>query len=190
VIPSAPIIAKTLAPPPSKRISKRNFELGLGLGSTANSAGFVGAARLELGVRGRRWGVRAGIAAETTRDQALDVGTMSWRRFGLSVGPTFTWAGQAVTIESRADVLLGLTTVSGHGYDSNRHSQAVTPGLALAGRVGLRFGRLQPWIEVSGQAWLAEQVIAVTKAPPPNATWTVPRLEVRVLLGLSVLLLQ
>jgi hypothetical protein len=185
VISPAPVVAKSPEPPPSKRTREHHFDLGMGLGSTANSAGFVGAARLELGVRGRRWGVRAGIVAETTRDQALDVGTMTWRRAGLSVGPTFTWAGRAVTIESRADLLLGLSTASGRGYDSTRQSKAVAPGLALAGRAGIRFGRLRAWIEMSGQTWFAEQVLTVTKAPPPNATWTLPRLEARALLGLS-----
>jgi hypothetical protein len=59
--------------------STRAFDLGLGVGSTANSAGFVGAARVEMDARAGLWGVRIGFVAETARDQGLENGIVRCR---------------------------------------------------------------------------------------------------------------
>ena len=187
--PPAPAAQTTskhpVAPPPGRT---RHFDFAVGLGSTANSAGLVGAARVEVGMRGRRFGLRAGFAAETARDETIEARTVSWRRCGLSLGPTLTVVAKPVVVDMRADIFAGFTTVAGHGFEPDHQSSAVAPGLALAVRVGTATGWLRPWIEVGGQYWLASQEITITRAQQPNPKVPLPRLEARLFAGISIVL--
>ena len=153
-----------------------------------SSAGFVGAARVEAGMRGRRFGLRAGFAAETARSTAIETRTVSWRRYGLSLGPTLAIALQPVIVEARAELRAGLTTVAGHGFDVDSQSSAVAPGVALALRLGTATGWIRPWIEVGGQYWLASQEITITRQQQPNLRVSLPRSEARLFAGISIVL--
>jgi hypothetical protein len=93
-----------------------------------------------------------------------------------------------VIVDARAEIFAGLTTVAGHGFEPDRQSSAVAPGLALAVRVGAATGWLRPWIEVGGQYWLASQEIAITRAQQPNPRVSLPRSEARLFAGISIVL--
>ena len=188
-------------PPPPSAIQPRDkvqqlayqertqkFDLSVGLGGSVNSAGTVGAARVEAGMRGRRFGLRAGFAAETARDETIETKTVSWRRYGLSLGPTLAVVAQPVRLDARAEIFAGLTTVAGHGFSIDRQSSAVAPGLALALRLGVSTGWIRPWIEVGGQYWLASQEITITRQQQPNLRVSLPRSEARLFAGVSVML--
>ncbi len=167
----------------------QKFDLSAGLGGSLNSAGAVGAARVEAGMRGRRFGLRAGFAAETARDESVvETRTVSWRRYALSLGPALALVAQPVRLDARAEIFAGLTTVAGHGFDVNRQSSAVAPGLALALRLGRSTGWIRPWIEVGGQYWLASQEITITIQQQPNWMVSLPSLEARLFAGMSVML--
>jgi hypothetical protein len=173
---------------PTQPAKIREFDLSVGFGGTANSAGFVGAARVETGMRGRRFGLRAGFSAETERSETIVTGTASWRRYGLSLGPTLALVGQPVTLDARAEIFAGLTTVAGHDFSVDRQSSAVAPGLALALRLGTATGWIRPWIEVGGQYWLASQEIVITRQQQPNPTASLPRAEARLFAGIKIML--
>jgi hypothetical protein len=166
--------------------SRREFELSVGLGSSVNSAGFVGAARLEAGMRGRRLGLRAGFAAETARSESIETRSVSWRRYGLSLEPTLVVVKQPVMVDARAGIFAGFTTVAGHGFDVDRQSSAAAAGLSLAIRLAASSGWLRPWMEVGGQYWLADQEITVTRAQQPNLAVSLPRSEARLLAGVTL----
>jgi len=187
--PSAPVIqpnSETIGPaPPGKA---REFDLSVGVGSAANSAGFVGAARVEAGMLGRRFGLRAGFSVESERSETIVTGTASWRRYGLSLGPTLAVLAQPVTLDARAEIFAGFTTVAGHDFTVDRQSSAVAPGLALALRLGAATGWIRPWIEVGGQYWLASQEIVITRQQQPNPTVSLPRSEARLFAGLRIML--
>jgi hypothetical protein len=184
--PAAPPSSKVLAPAPQRR--PREFDSSVGIGSSVNSAGFVGAARVEAGMRGRRLGLRAGFAAETARSATIETGTVSWRRYGLSLGPTLALVDRRVRLDVRAEIFAGLTTVAGHGFEPNHQSSAVAPGLALALRLGAATGWIRPWVEVGGQYWLASQEIAITRQQQPNLRGSLPSSEGRLFAGISVML--
>jgi hypothetical protein len=173
---------------PAPRGSAREFDLSVGLGSSVNSAGFVGAARLEAGMHGRRFGLRAGFAAETQRSQAIETRTVSWRRYGLSLGPTLAVVKQPVMVDARAEIFAGFTTVAGHGFSVDRRSSATAPGLALALRLAAATGWIRPWIEVGGQYWLADQEITIRTEQPPNPKAPLPPWEGRLFAGISLVL--
>jgi hypothetical protein len=184
--PAAQTSGKRLAPAPQGRT--REFDSSVGLGSSVNSAGFVGAARVEAGMRGRRLGLRAGFAAETARSATIETGTVSWRRYGLSLGPTLTLVERWVRLDARAEIFAGFTTVDGNGFDVDGRSSAVAPGLALALRLGAATGWIRPWIEVGGQYWLASQEIAIRRQQQPNLRVSLPSSEGRLFAGISILL--
>ena len=189
--PSASVAqTSTTNPLPAVQRSPREFDLSFGAGGSANGAGLVGAARVEAGLCGRRLGVRAGFSAETARSESLAVGTVSWRRYGFSLGPTVAIVGKPVRLDARAEIFAGLTTVAGHNFTVDHQSSAVSPGLALALRLGTSTGWLRPWIEVGGQSWLANQEIVITQEQQPNPKVSLPRAEARLLAGIRIVLSQ
>jgi hypothetical protein len=175
-------------PLPAPQVRGRQYDLSVGLGSSVNTAGVVGAARLEAGARGRRFGLRVGFAAETARSEAIDSGTVSWRRYGLSLGPTLTLVEHRVRLDARAEVFAGFTTVSGQGFDVNGHSSAAATGVAIALRLGAATGWIRPWIEVGAQDWLASQEITIAREGRPNSRVSLPSWEGRLFAGISVVL--
>ena len=191
VLPPPPSVAAqprpiNLAPPAQPRTQE--FDLSFAAGGSANSAGIVGAARVEAGVCGPRFGLRAGFSTETERSEPVAPGTVSWRRYGLSLGPTVALVGPPVRLDARAEIFAGFTSVSGHGFTVDRQSSAVSPGLSLALRLGTTAGWLRPWIEAGGQSWLANQEIVITRDQQPNAKVPLPRFEARFFAGVSIVL--
>lgn len=115
-------------------------------------------------------------------------GSASWRRYGLSLGPTLAVVRQPVTLDARAEIFAGFTTIAGHDFTVDRQSSAVAPGLALALRLGTAAGWIRPWLEVGGQYWLASQEIVITRQKQPNPTVSLPRWEARLFAGIRILL--
>jgi hypothetical protein len=185
--PPAPQVGsedRAVAPPERKR----EFELSLGLGSSVNSAGFVGAARVDAGLRGRRLGLRVGFAAETARSETIETRSVSWRRYGVSLEPSLVIVREPVMVDARAGIFAGFTTVAGHGFDVDRESSAAAAGLSLAARLAASSGWLRPWMEVGGQYWLADQEITIARAQQPNLGVSLPRAEARLFAGVSLVL--
>jgi hypothetical protein len=173
---------------PASPVRGRDYDLSVGFGGSVNTAGVVGAARVEAGMRGRRFGLRAGFAAETARSEAMEGGTVDWRRYGLSLGPTLTLVEQRMRLDARAEIFAGFTTVSGRGFDVNRHSSAAATGLAVALRLGTTTGWIRPWIEVGAQDWLASQEVTIAKEGRPDSRLSLPNWEGRLFAGISVVL--
>lgn len=186
--PMAAVKSQPKTAAPSGRLSQ--LDISVGLGGSANSAGWVGATRAEAGARGRRLGARVGFATETSRDATIGKGGVSWRRYGLSAGPSVSLVQAVLELEARAELFAGLTTATGHDLDANRQSTGLAPGVGVALRLGTMGGWLRPWIDLGGQYWLADQEIAITREPTTNARVRLPRIEARIFAGISVMLLQ
>jgi len=195
----APPKPKSPPPPPVIQTGSMNlplsyqgkpqeFDLSVGLGGLVNRASLAGAARVEAGMRGRRFGLRMGFTVETARSETIERGTVSWRRYNLSLGPTLAMVAQPVRLDARAEIFASFTTVAGHGFDVDRQSSTVAPGLALALRLGTAAGRIRPWIEVGGQSYWASQEIVITKEQQPNSKVSLPSLEGRLFAGIRVML--
>jgi hypothetical protein len=185
-LPPSPTLTGARAPVVIAQRRIREFDLSLAVGGSANSAGFVGVTRAELGVRGQRFGLRAGFSAETERSEIIESRNTGWRRYGLSLGPTFAAVRRPVMVEARAEFFAGITTVAGQGFDTDRKASAIAPGLALVLRVGSSTGRIRPWVEVGGQYWLARQGITVTRPGQSDLRSVLPSLEGRLLAGISL----
>jgi len=189
VVPPAPASSRPAEPPASPASSQqrtREFDLSLAVGTSVNSAGFVGAARVELGVRGQRFGARAGFSAETERSESIESRSVGWGRYDLSLGSTFAAVRRPVMVEARGEFFVGITKVAAQGFDENYKPHAVAPGLGIALRLGTSTGWIRPWIEIGGQYWLAGQAITITRPGQPDARAPLPSLEGRLFGGISL----
>ena len=164
------------------------FDFAAALGTSANSAGFVGTARAEVGVRRRRLGLRIAFTGDTSRDQAVETGTATWRRLTLGAGPSFVALEGPVAVELLAQLFVGFTSVNGQNYDLNRQTSDVSPGVASAVRVARGRGWVRPWLELGGQFWFAPQAIEILKDNPPATSVSLPRTDARLMVGISFLL--
>lgn len=186
VTPPPPALAPVEVAPVASPRRMRELDLALAVGSTANAAGFAAAARADIGIRGQRFGLRAAFVVETERSQAIESGSIAWRRYRLSSGPTFAVIRRPLLLELGAEIFAGLTTAAGRSFDVNRRSRAVAPGLASALRLATSTGRWRPWLEVGGQYWLAGQGITVSRPGLSDARAPLPSLEGRLFLGISL----
>jgi hypothetical protein len=176
-------VQETVAAAPAPTHQPWLFDVASALGTSANSAGFVGTARAEVGVRRRRLGLRTAFTSDISRDQSLAVGRVSWRRLTLGAGPSFVVAEGFATVELHAQLFVGFTSVSGRGFALNRQASDVSPGVASAVRVRRPSGTVRPWIEVGGQFWFAPQAIAILEA---SESASLPRTDARLMVGISL----
>ena len=175
-------------PPPSR--NPLTYDVAAALGTSANSDGFVGTARLEVGARWRRYGLQIAFTGDTDRDRSIEARTATWRRLAVGAGPSYTLVDNIVALELHAQFFAGITTVRGQGFDTNRQSSDVSPGLAGALRLGRASGWARPWLEAGGQFLFAAQDIAVEKDNLPTTRVALPRTDARITVGVSFLLLQ
>ncbi len=106
----------------------------------------------------------------------------------VGIGPSIAVVDRTMlTLDVHAQFLAGITTVRGQGFVVDRQSVGFSPGFASGLRLGMGDGRVRPWLEASGQVWLAPEVITVDGSP---VSAQLPRTDLRLLLGFSVFLVR
>lgn len=178
------------APPPASVRRPFVLEVGAGMGAALDSRGSAGSARVDVGARVRRFGVRLAFAGDSARDESIEGGTATWRKLMLGIGPSVGLLDRWAQLELHAHLALGITTVRGRGYDTNLSATDISAGMTGALRLGLGRSRVRPWLEVGGRFWLTPQELAVRKQEQPTARIDLPRADARVMAGLAFLLLQ
>ncbi len=76
--------------------------------------------------------------------------------------------------------MLGLATVEGVGYTTDRTARTTDVGVESMLRVEVRLGAVRPWLGLAVVAWLREQTLDVTGAA---ASLVLPRAEPMIALG-------
>jgi hypothetical protein len=173
------------APPPAP---VRVLEVGAGIGAALDGKGWAGSARVDVGARVQRFGLRLAFAGDSARDESIESGTATWRRLMVGIGPSIALLDRWVQLELYAQLALGITTVRGRGYDTNLSATDVSTGMTGALRLGIGSSRVRPWLEIGGRLWFAPQEVAVTRQDQPAARIDLPRTDVRVMAGLAFLL--
>jgi hypothetical protein len=182
--------ALRLAPPPASVRLPLVLEVGAGLGAVLDGRGWAGSARVDVGARVRRFGLRLTFAGDSARDESLENGTATWRKFMVGMGPSLALIDRTVQLELYAQLALGITTVRGRGYDTDLSATDVSAGLTSALRLGIGRSRVRPWLEVGGRLWLAPQEVAVSRQDQPASRLALPRADARVMAGLTFLLIR
>jgi hypothetical protein len=175
------------APPPA---SVRVLEVGAAIGAALDGKGWAGSARVDVGARVQRFGLRLAFAGDSARDESIEGGTATWRRLMVGIGPSIALMDRWVQLELYAQLALGITTVRGRGYDTNLSATDVSTGMTGALRLGIGRSRVRPWLEIGGRLWFAPQEVAVTRQDQSASRIDLPRTDARVMAGLAFLLRQ
>lgn len=186
----AEVAAASAAPKPHP--TRSAFELGAALaGSVAPSGAGAGAAAGALIVAGAapaggRFGVRLALGAGTERELPLGTGRVRWRHLVAALGPDarFTIAATRFAVGLHAEALLALLSASGEGLTNDRSANSFDPGVGAGLRLLYRGRAIAPWLDLSAGGWLRRQQAL---SSPDGASLSLPRLEVALALGFSVI---
>jgi hypothetical protein len=176
------------APPPAPVRRPFVLEVGAGIGAALDGKGWAGSARVDVGARVQRFGLRLAFAGDSARDESIEHGTATWRKLMVGIGPSIGLIDRTVQLELYAQLALGITMVRGRGYDTNLSATDVSTGLTGALRLEIGRSWVRPWLEIGGRLWFAPQEVAVTKQDQPASHIDLPRTDARVMAGLAFLL--
>ncbi len=192
---AAPPPSSPASPPPaggdlviqraSESAPTRSLDLGVGAAAMGawQPGSFAPGARLEaiLGTTGGAWRARLSIAGVGTHAESLSPGQARWWRLYLALG-----ADYAIRLGRRWDValgaagVLGVATVEGVGYTSDRTTRTTDLGVEPMLRIDWRLDAIRPWVGLALVTWLRRQTLDVTGT---TASLVLPRAEPMVALG-------
>jgi hypothetical protein len=136
------------------------------------------------GVLGRasgRWRARVSVVGLGTHSESLPPGEARWWRVYLALGADYAlplsprWA-----LSLGAGGVVGVATVEGAGFTSDRQARTVDVGIESTLRVDLRLGAVRPWLGLEVVTWLRRQTLDVTGT---GASLTLPVAEPMLALG-------
>jgi hypothetical protein len=128
---------------------------------------FGGLGRTDSPVSGR-----LGFFYDGNRSAELAPGTVSWQRYGLSLGPSYRVRQGGLTLEVAALGMASLLSASGAGFTTNEAGQAVVGGLGIQLEGSRSFGPVTVGVQVRPVLWLAQEQLSVpgTAAPISPST--------------------
>ncbi len=178
------------SPTPSITASPRaaDGDLGnLGVGAAAMGAWQPGSiapgAQLDatLGMMGGAWRARLSVAGLGTHSESLSPGQARWWRLYFGLGADYTLPlGRRWDLALGAAGVLGVATVEGAGYTTDRTTRTTDLGVESMLRVDLRLGAVRPWMGLAVVTWLRRQTLDVTGTA---ASLVLPRAEPMIALG-------
>jgi hypothetical protein len=161
--------------------------LELGIGAAAMGAWQPGSiapgARLEavLGTARGPWRARLSVAGLGTHSESLAPGQARWWRLYFALGADYaTPLGRRWDLALGAAGVLGVATVEGASFTSDRTTRTTDWGVELMLRVDLRLGAVRPWMGLAVVTWLRQQTLEVTGTA---ASLVLPRAEPMIALG-------
>lgn len=169
----------------SGRTTRRRWELdagvGVGVGAGLVDGDLAGSGSLGVAlVPARGWGARASLFVDTTRRAPLGSGSVSWRRWPLSLGPTFRVSSDALAFDLTLAPALSWLRVSGFDFDPGKTRSGLTWAGTFDARLAAR-GKVGWLVAVNGQAYFAESSAYVA-----DAEYVLPRFVISVLVGARV----
>jgi hypothetical protein len=181
--PQPVLVAKLPAPVPATLPWAGTF--GAGLLASFQPTTFAPA--LAIDVRARRadssWGGKLALVGTGAHQQSLTPGSATWRRIGAAIGILRHQSWRRLSLDEGIDLNPALLFVQGNGYDQARSTQTWDLGTTAAVRLGLAWGRVEPWLELGATAWLRPQVIDVTGIAEQKR---LPRFEAQAGVGIAV----
>lgn len=163
----------------------RSLDLGVGVAAMgAWQPGSVApGARLDatLGTTNGAWRARLSVVGVATHSESFPPGQARWQRLYFALG-----ADHAFPLSQRWDLalgaagVLGVASVEGAGYTTDRTTQTTDLGVEAVLRVDLRLGAVRPWAGLALVTWLRRQTLDVTGTA---ASLSLPRAEPMLALG-------
>ena len=161
--------------------------LDLGVGAAAMGAWQPGSiapgARLDavLGTARGAWRARLSVVGLGTHSESLPPGEARWWRLYFALGADYAFPlGRRWDLALGAAGVLGVATVEGAGYTTDRTTRTTDLGVESMLRVDLRLGGVRPWLGLALVTWLRQQTVDVTGRA---ASLVLPRAEPMIALG-------
>jgi hypothetical protein len=141
-------------------------------------------AHVELTRRGVIVAGRLEIFGGAARMVALGYGSASYARLGVALGPAVRLRAGPARFDLHASALLAATLVAGQDQPQDLRSTHFSPGASAGASVGLRIGRVTPFIDVGFAGW-PRSLTVVAEGPLPSQA-TLPTWEVLLSAGLAL----
>jgi hypothetical protein len=187
----APAEVAVVSAAPKQQAVKPAFEVGAALtGSVAPSGAGAGVAAGALVVAGAapaggHVGARLALGAGTKRELPLGTGRVRWRHLVAALGPDarFRISSTRFAVGLHAEALLAWLSATGDGLTNDRSASSFDPGVGAGFRFLHEGHTVAPWLDLSVGGWLRRQQAL---ASPDGAAVSLPRVEVALALGVSV----
>ncbi len=161
--------------------------LELGLGAAAVGAWQPGSlapgGRLDalLGRASGAWRGRLSLVGLATHSESLPPGEARWWRLYFALGADYLLPlGRRWDLALGAAGVLGVATVEGVGFTTDRTARTADLGVEAMLRVDLRSGGTRPWLGLALVTWLRQQTVDVTGT---GGSLVLPRAEPMLALG-------
>lgn len=134
---------------------------------------------------GSSLGLRAAVAAATTRSSSVAVGTVGYWRSSLAVGPRYRLSNRLVRADLHAALLVGWLHMESNGLTVNRTDSDGELGAEAGIRIGAAWEEIVPWLGFGAQYWPGHDhmIVAINGQPDQH---DVPSFDLRLTLGLSL----
>ncbi len=142
---------------------------------------------LAFGRRDRSLGLVLGARFEGEVVQPLGPGQVAWNRTGAHLAATFHRSGSIVSSEVQLAAVGALLRIRGRGFAEDTTAIRFSPGVTLDGRVGLRTGRVSPWLSAALDLWPFQTEARLRDA---YSTQALPTAAIRFSLGLTISLMK
>ena len=163
----------------------RPLEPGIGVAAMGGwqPGSIAPGARLDalLGTASGAWRARLSVAGLGTHAESLAPGQARWWRLYFALGADYAFPlGRRWDLAAGAAGVLGVATVQGASFTSDRTTRTTDVGVELMLRVDLRLGAVRPWMGLAVVTWLRQQTLEVTGTA---GSLVLPRAEPMIALG-------
>lgn len=183
--PAQPPQSPMVAAQPAPAVRPWAGTVGAGVFASFQPSTFAPAVAIDVRVRRESspWGGKLGFVGTGAHQLSLAPGNATWRRISASIGLLRHQAWRRLSINEEIALNPALLLVGGSDYTQAHSTQTWDFGAAAAVRLGLAWGRLEPWVEVGATGWLRSQVIEVTGIAQNK---TLPGFEAQAGAGIAV----
>jgi hypothetical protein len=163
----------------------RAVSLGLGVAAVGSwqPGSIAPGGRLDaiLGTADGPWSARLSVAGLGTHTERLAPGEARWWRLYFALGADYAIPhGRRWDLTLGAAGVLGVASVEGAGFTSDRATRTADLGVEATLRVDLRLGAVRPWVGLAIVTWLRRQTVEVIGT---GASLELPRAEPMLALG-------
>ena len=133
------------------------------------------------GRRAGPWRARLSVAGLGTHSESLAPGQAHWWRLYFALGADYALPlGRRWELAAGAAGVVGVATVEGASFTSDRTTRTTDLGVELMLRAELRLGPVRPWLGLAVVTWLRQQTLEVTGTA---ASLVLPEAEPMIALG-------
>jgi hypothetical protein len=183
--PPPPAGSEVVLRPAGAHGPARPLDLGLGAAVLGDwqPGSIAPGARLEalLGRAGAAWRARLSVAGLGAHVDSLPPGQARWWRLYFALGGDYAFRfGHRWDLALGAAGVVGVATVEGTGFTSDRTARTTDLGVESMLRIDLRVGAVRPWAGLALLTWLRRQTLDVSGT---SASLALPRAEPMIAVG-------